>query len=223
LKFREHLDTGGHTSHSQILQKGVINLKGKKILIRPSQAETTKGKNVIIGESREMVRPTTKTPKPTLDEPSAKYKKDNAHTKSRQNWIVRKVIPKLPVSPCQANVSVAGRCGDSRKLESFLNSKLCSQDRRERKLHTTMLFPPFRHPMPKPLGRSPMMFQPYSPWFHWYAPLMQDESFYPRSAKNEPNGFDSLAGPRKDHFYQKTPLKLASKGLMDLPLHLGNL
>jgi hypothetical protein len=29
------------------------------------------------------VRPTTKKPKPTFDEPSAKYNKDNAHTKSR--------------------------------------------------------------------------------------------------------------------------------------------
>jgi hypothetical protein len=85
LKSRDHLDTKGYTSHSQILPKGVINLEGKKILVWPSQAETTKGKNVIIGESREKVRPTTKKPKPIFDEPSAKYKKVNAHTKSRQN------------------------------------------------------------------------------------------------------------------------------------------
>jgi hypothetical protein len=44
LKFRDHLDTEGHTSHSRILPKGVISLEGKKILIRPSQTETTKGK-----------------------------------------------------------------------------------------------------------------------------------------------------------------------------------
>jgi hypothetical protein len=85
LKFRDHLDTGGHISHSQILQKGVINLEGKKILVRPSQAKTTKGKNVIIGESREKVRLTTKKTKPMFDESSAKYKKDNTDTKSRQN------------------------------------------------------------------------------------------------------------------------------------------
>jgi hypothetical protein len=29
LKFRDYLDTGGHTSHCQILPKGIINLKGK--------------------------------------------------------------------------------------------------------------------------------------------------------------------------------------------------
>jgi hypothetical protein len=83
LKFRDHLNTGGHASHSQILPKGVINLEGKKILVRPSQVETTKGKNVIIDESREKVRPTTKKQKPTFDEHSIKYKKGNAHTKSR--------------------------------------------------------------------------------------------------------------------------------------------
>jgi hypothetical protein len=98
LKFRDHLYTGGNTSPSQILPKGVINLEGKKILVRPSQAETTKGKYVMIGESREKVRPATKRSKATFDEPLAKYKKGNAHTKSRQNQTVRKVKPELPVS-----------------------------------------------------------------------------------------------------------------------------
>jgi hypothetical protein len=85
MKFRDHLDIGGHTSHSQILPKGVINLEDNKILVWPSQAETTKDKHDIIGESREKVRPTTKKLKPTFDETLAKYKKGNAHTKSRQN------------------------------------------------------------------------------------------------------------------------------------------
>jgi hypothetical protein len=108
LKFRGHLNTGGHASHSQILPKGVINLEGKKILVRPSQAETTKSKNIIIGESREKVRPTTKKPKPTFDEHSTKYKKYNTHTKSRQNWAAQKAKPELSVSPRQADDSVAG-------------------------------------------------------------------------------------------------------------------
>jgi hypothetical protein len=30
----------------------MVELEGKKILVRPSQAETTKGKEVIIGEER---------------------------------------------------------------------------------------------------------------------------------------------------------------------------
>jgi hypothetical protein len=40
-----------------------VNLDGKKVLVRPSQAELTKGKEVIIGEERQprMIRP--KNPK----------------------------------------------------------------------------------------------------------------------------------------------------------------
>jgi hypothetical protein len=90
LKFRDHLDTRGHTSHILILPKGVINLEGKKILVQSSQPDTAKGKNIIIGESREKVRSTTKKIKLMFDEPSAKYEKDNAHTKSRQNRTSRR-------------------------------------------------------------------------------------------------------------------------------------
>jgi hypothetical protein len=54
------------------------------------------------------VKPTTKKSKPAFDEHSIKYKKGNAHTKTRQNQTIRKVEPELPVSPCQADVLVAG-------------------------------------------------------------------------------------------------------------------
>jgi hypothetical protein len=142
--------------------------------------------------------------KPTFDKPSAKYKKDNAHTKSRQNQNVQKVKLELPVSPCQVNVSVAGRRGDSKQSESSSKTKLHSRDCRQRKFHTIMPFPPFRHPMSKPSRPSPMMFHPYASWFGWYAPPMQYESFYLRSVKHAPNEFDSLAHPRKDRFYPKS-------------------
>jgi hypothetical protein len=82
LKFRDHLNTGGHMSDKQIFLKGVINLKGKKILVRLSQAETTKCKNVIIDETIEKMKTAIKKLKPTFDELSAKYKKGNAHTKN---------------------------------------------------------------------------------------------------------------------------------------------
>jgi hypothetical protein len=49
-----------------------------------------------------------------------------------------------------------------------------------------------------------MMFHPYAPWFGWYAPPMQYESFYPRSVKHEPNAFDSSSHLRKDCFYLKS-------------------
>jgi hypothetical protein len=54
-----------------------------------------------------------------------------------------------------------------------------------------------------------MMFHPYATWFGWYAPLMQYESFYLRSAKHESNAFDSSAHPRKDRCYPKSRLNAA--------------
>jgi hypothetical protein len=150
------------------------------------------------------VRPTTKRSKPTIDEPSAKYKKSDVHTKSRQNQNVQKVKPELLVSPRQADVLVADRREDSNQPKSYSKDNLHSQDRRDRTLHTTMSFPPFIHPVPKPWGPSPMMFHSYAPWFGWYAPPMQYESFDPRSTKHEPNAFDSSMHPRKDRFYLKS-------------------
>jgi hypothetical protein len=73
-----------------MLSKDVINFEGKKILIRPSQAETTRGKNIIIDESREKTRSTIKKSKPTFDELLAKYKKDDAHTKIGKHRIFRR-------------------------------------------------------------------------------------------------------------------------------------
>jgi hypothetical protein len=116
------------------------------------------------------------------------------------------VKPKLSVSPRQVDDSAADRCGDSKQLKSSSKAKLRSQDQRVRKLHTTMSFPPFRHPMPKLWGPSLMMFDSYAPWFGWYAPSMQYESFYPRSTKHEPNAFDSSTHPRKNRFYPKSRL-----------------
>jgi hypothetical protein len=54
-----------------------------------------------------------------------------------------------------------------------------------------------------------MMFHPYAPWFGWYGPPMQYESFYPRSIKHEPDAFDRSACPRKDRFYPKSWLNAA--------------
>jgi hypothetical protein len=72
-----------------------------------------------------------------------------------------------------------------------------------------MLFPPFRHPLPKSWVPSPMIFHPYASWFGWHAPSIQYQSFYPRSTKHEPNAFDSSMHPRKDRFYPKSRLNAA--------------
>jgi hypothetical protein len=75
------------------------------------------------------VRPTTKKMKPTFDEPSAKCKKGNAHTESRQNQNVWKVKPELPVFPRQTDILVVGRCGESKQSESSLKANSHGQDR----------------------------------------------------------------------------------------------
>jgi hypothetical protein len=49
-----------------------------------------------------------------FDETSGKYKKGNAHTKSRQNRNVQKVKSELLVSPRQADDSAARRRRDSK-------------------------------------------------------------------------------------------------------------
>jgi hypothetical protein len=54
-----------------------------------------------------------------------------------------------------------------------------------------------------------MMFHRYAPWFGWYAPPMQYESFYPRLAKHEPKTFDSSTLPRKYRFYPKSRSNVA--------------
>jgi hypothetical protein len=97
-----------------MLLKGIINIEDKKILVWPSQAETTKGKNIIIGESGEKMKPTIKKLKFMFDKLLAKYKKGNAHTKDRQNRTIRKVKPKLPVFPRQTDVLVVGQHRDSK-------------------------------------------------------------------------------------------------------------
>jgi hypothetical protein len=35
-----------------LVNKNMVELEGKKVLVRPSQAETNKGKGVVIGEER---------------------------------------------------------------------------------------------------------------------------------------------------------------------------
>jgi hypothetical protein len=73
-----------------------------------------------------------------------------------------------------------------------------------------------------------MMFHPYAPWFGWYAPPMQYESFYPGLAKHELNAFDSSVHPIKDHFYpknqlnamktQEQPNRTIRSGNLDVPI-----
>jgi hypothetical protein len=74
------------------MNMNIVELDGKKVLVQPSQAESTKGKEVVIGEERppRMIRPKSpkdgqwqknegsnlqRCPKSTFDILMAKYKK----------------------------------------------------------------------------------------------------------------------------------------------------
>jgi hypothetical protein len=79
-----------------------VELDGKKVLVRPSQAESTKGKEVVIGEERQlrMIRPKNPEidqwkkderskprshPKVTFDIFMAKYKDGKAGIRGHEN------------------------------------------------------------------------------------------------------------------------------------------
>jgi hypothetical protein len=102
----------------------MVELEGKKVLVRPSQVEMTKGKEVIIGEewpSRMIKLKSLKDgqwqkneggklqrcPKATFDILMAKYKEGNAGIRGRENRTIWNLKPDRPVSPSQASSSTA--------------------------------------------------------------------------------------------------------------------
>jgi hypothetical protein len=88
------------------LNMNMIELKGKKVLIQPSQAKTTKGKELVIGEERppRMIKPKSSNdgqsqknegdkpqcrPNATFNILLAKYKEGRADVMGRENWTIR--------------------------------------------------------------------------------------------------------------------------------------
>jgi hypothetical protein len=83
----------------------MVELNGKKVLVRPSQAESTKGKEVIIGEERQsrMIRLNPEIdrwkknerskprsyPKITFDILMAKYRDGKGGIRGCKNWTIR--------------------------------------------------------------------------------------------------------------------------------------
>jgi hypothetical protein len=85
-----------------LMNMNMIKLEEKKILIRPSQAEMTKGKEIVIGQERppRMIKPKSlkdgqwqknkvgkpqRRPKATFDIILAKYKEGRADVRWREN------------------------------------------------------------------------------------------------------------------------------------------
>jgi hypothetical protein len=112
-----------------LMNMNIVELEGKKVLVRPSQAKTTKGKVVVIGEEwlSMMIKPKSLKdgqwqknegaklqcrPKATFDILMEKYKQGRASTRGHKNWTIWN--PKLdsPVSLSQASSSAARTSSD---------------------------------------------------------------------------------------------------------------
>jgi hypothetical protein len=100
----------------------MIDLDGKKVLVRPSQAESTKGKEVIIGEERSpmIIKPKSpkddqwqkneggkpqRRPKATFDILMAKYKEGRVGIRGHKNRTIRNTKPDNLVSLSHASTS----------------------------------------------------------------------------------------------------------------------
>jgi hypothetical protein len=109
----------------------IVELEEKKVLVQPSQAESTKDKDVIIGKERppRMIKPRspkgahwqkTRGGKPqrrsnaTFDILMAKYKEGRADIKGHENRTIRNTKPDSPDSLSQASTSIAGSSSNKR-------------------------------------------------------------------------------------------------------------
>jgi hypothetical protein len=99
----------------------MVKLDGKKVLVQPSQAESTKGNEVVIGEERpsRMIKPKSpkdgqwqknegskpqRRPKATL---MAKYKEGRADIRGHKNRTIQNIKPDSPVSLRHASTSAS--------------------------------------------------------------------------------------------------------------------
>jgi hypothetical protein len=107
----------------------MVELNGKKVLVRPSQSESTKGKEVIIGEEQplRMINPKSlndgqwqknegsklqQCSKATFDILMAKYKEGRTSIRGQENWTIRNTKSVSPVSLSRASTSTAGSSSD---------------------------------------------------------------------------------------------------------------
>jgi hypothetical protein len=109
----------------------MVELDRKKVLVRPSQVESTKGKEVIIGEERPLRTIKLKSlkdgqwqknegskpqrrPKATFDFLMAKYKEGRAAINGCKNWTTRNTKSDSLISLSQASSSATGSSSGKR-------------------------------------------------------------------------------------------------------------
>jgi hypothetical protein len=166
------------------VNKNTIELKGKKVLVRPSQAGSTKGKKVIIGEVRQprMIKPKNlkigrwknerskprSRPKATFDIIMAKYRHGKADIRERKNQTIQFPKSDHPISLDQVS-TFAARSPSSNQSRAPPQRNSEGRDHRQQEHHPAPYFP-IRPPMPRPWGPTPMMYPPCLPWEGWYSP-----------------------------------------------------
>jgi hypothetical protein len=118
-----------------LMNMNMIELDGKKVLIWPSQAESTKGKDVIVGEERppRMIKPRSpkgdqwqkneggkpqQCPKATFDILIAKYKEGRTGIRGHENRTIQNTKLDSPVSLGQVRAGVRGR-----EIQTIQNAK----------------------------------------------------------------------------------------------------
>jgi hypothetical protein len=167
------------------MNMNMVELNGKKVLVQPSQAESTNGKDAVIGEERppRMIKPKSlkdgqwqknegsklqQCPKATFDILMTKYKKGRASIRGHKNQTIRNTIPDSPISLSQANSSTAGSLsGKQSRTPPWQNSE--GRDCRRQDYHPAPYLP-VRPPMSGLWRPPPMMYPPYPPWAGCYKP-----------------------------------------------------
>jgi hypothetical protein len=153
----------------------MVELDGKKVLVQPSQVESTKGNEIVIREEwpPRMIKSKSpkdgqwqkneksksqQCPKATFDILMPKYMEGRAGIREHENWTIRNIKPDSPVSLSQANSSTVGSLSAKRpRTPPWQNSE--GQDHRHRDYHPAHYFT-LRTPMPGSWGPLPMMYPP---------------------------------------------------------------
>jgi hypothetical protein len=168
------------------MNMNMIKLEEKKVLIRPSQAEMTKGKEVVIGQERppRMIKPKSpkddqwqknevgkpqRRPKATFDILLAKYKEGRADIRGRENRTIRNPKSDSLISLSQASTSAAESSSDKRSRTPQQQQHSEGRGCRHQDYHPVPHFL-VGPPMLVPWGAPPMMFPLCRPWAGWYGP-----------------------------------------------------
>jgi hypothetical protein len=163
----------------------MVKLEGKKVLVQPSQAETTKGKEVIIGEEQppRIIKPKSSKdgqwqkneggklqcrPKATFDILMAKYKEGRDGIRERENQTIWNPKSNSPVSLSQASSSTT-RNSSGKRSRTPPHQNLEGRDHRQQEYHPTPCIP-VGPPMPWLWVPPAMMYPPCLPWAGWYGP-----------------------------------------------------